>query len=115
MPFVSESQRRYCWIKYNADIRRGIKPSWDCHEFEKEGRKTSRRSTSRRKSHSRSTSRRSTSRRKSTSPKNTPYGTLGKMSRGQRQYSRQKVGRKIYKGSRGGSYVKVNSKKVYIY
>ena len=36
MPFVSESQRRACWAKYNKDISADRKPAWDCKAWEKE-------------------------------------------------------------------------------
>lgn len=35
MPFLSEKQRRLCWIKYYNDIINGNKPKWDCYEWEK--------------------------------------------------------------------------------
>lgn len=35
MPFVSDKQRKYCWVKYNEDLKSNRKPKWDCHKFAK--------------------------------------------------------------------------------
>lgn len=39
MPFVSEKQRRLCWLKYNQDLNEGKSPKWDCKKWEKETKK----------------------------------------------------------------------------
>jgi hypothetical protein len=44
MPFVSEAQRRKCWLLYNRAIKAGKIPQWDCHEFETGQRKISKKS-----------------------------------------------------------------------
>ena len=36
MPFVSEKQRRLCWLLYTRNMKKGKKPSWDCHEWSRE-------------------------------------------------------------------------------
>ena len=36
MPFLSEKQRKACWAQYHRDLRAGIKPRWDCKEWEAE-------------------------------------------------------------------------------
>jgi len=97
MPFTSEAQRKYCWVKYNQDIRDGKTPSWDCDKWENES-KRSKRSKSKSK------------RRSKRSPR------LTKMSKKARTSMRRKVSRtrKIYTGNRGGKYVLVKGKKIYV-
>lgn len=34
MPFISNEQRRACWIKYHQELLAGLKPKWDCYEFQ---------------------------------------------------------------------------------
>lgn len=36
MPFVSEAQRKKCYMLYNQDIKAGRTPQWNCKEWEKE-------------------------------------------------------------------------------
>lgn len=36
MPFVSEAQRKKCYVLYTKDIKEGRKPKWDCKEWENE-------------------------------------------------------------------------------
>lgn len=96
MPFVSESQRKYCWVKYNQDIRDGKKtPLWDCQKWEKESPRSFKKSKSKR--------------RKRTS-------RLTTMSKKARKSMRRKVSktRKIHTGVRGGKYVLVKGKKIYV-
>ncbi len=35
MPFQSENQRKKCWRMYHQDLKRGVKPKWNCSEWEK--------------------------------------------------------------------------------
>ncbi len=39
MPFVSENQRRKCWVMYNKDKKEGRKPKWDCRKWERHTKK----------------------------------------------------------------------------
>lgn len=36
MPFLSESQRRYCWVLYTKAKKEGKEPQWDCRKWEHE-------------------------------------------------------------------------------
>lgn len=49
MPFVSESQRKKCWVLYNQAIAKGKKPTWDCKKWEEETKKSKKKSNSSRK------------------------------------------------------------------
>ena len=33
MPFVSEKQRRYCYVLQKKSLRKGQRPLWDCKKF----------------------------------------------------------------------------------
>lgn len=105
MPFTSEVQRKYCWVRYNQDIRDGKKPSWDCEKWEKNSPKTFRK-----KSRKRSKKKSKKSYHKKRSPR------LTTMSKKARTSMRRKVSktRKIHTGARGGKYVLVKGKKIYV-
>ena len=100
MPFLSDNQRKYCWVKYNQDIRNGKKPSWDCNEWEKNTPKNIKRSL-----------RKSTNKSKSFS--NSRLTDMTKYSRTKMRSLISKK-RKIYTGTRGGKYVIVKGKKIYV-
>jgi hypothetical protein len=36
MPFVSEAQRKKCYVLYTKDVKAGRKPKWDCKQWEKD-------------------------------------------------------------------------------
>jgi hypothetical protein len=36
MPFVSEAQRKKCYVLYNRDIKAGRTPKWNCKVWEDE-------------------------------------------------------------------------------
>ncbi|MDD4930526.1 MAG: hypothetical protein PHG66_00025 [Candidatus Colwellbacteria bacterium] len=103
MPFTSEAQRKYCWVRYNQDIRDGKKPSWDCEKWERETSPRQRKNLKKCKCRSRSSSRRKSPR-------------LSKMSPKERSSMRRRVSktRKIHTGARGGKYVIVKGKKIYV-
>lgn len=107
MPFSSESQRKLCWVKYNQDIRDGRKPSWDCSKWSHDmGKKISK-------------SRRSRSKRRSKRSNSNPRkrsSKLSSLSKKDRESMRRQVSktRKIYTGLRGGKYVLVKGKKIYV-
>lgn len=103
MPFTSEAQRKYCWVRYNQDIRDGKKPSWDCEKWERE----TKRSKKKLRKSSRKGSRRSRNKRSS---------RLTTMSKKSRTSMRIRVSKKrrIYTGARGGKYVLVKGKKIYV-
>lgn len=107
--FVSEAQRRLCWVKYNRDIRDGKKPAWDCSRKEKEtdkplsyyhrrGCKCDKRSFKK-------------SRRRS--PNLTPIKSMSKNKRNSLLKSISRT-RKVRTGPRGGKYVLVKGKKIYV-
>ncbi len=108
MPFRSEAQRRLCWTKYNRDIRDGRKPEWDCHAWEEEthdkplpyyNRKGCKCNEG--------------SFKKNRNPILTP---IKKMSRKKRKSMHRSLSRsrKIRTGPRGGKYVLVKGKKIYV-
>jgi len=35
MPFKSAAQRRSCYLKYYNDLKKGIRPSWRCPEWDR--------------------------------------------------------------------------------
>ncbi len=35
MPFVSEAQRRRCYVNMKRDLSIGITPKWDCVKYDK--------------------------------------------------------------------------------
>lgn len=115
MPFVSDSQRKFCWVKYNRDIREGKKPKWDCAEWERSN-KSSKRHSKRSSKNIKSSKQRSKSINKNTIVYRSPR--LSDMSKNSRRYMRSKVskslGRKIHTGARGGKYILVNGRKVYV-
>lgn len=36
MPFVNQEQRAACWDKWNQAKKQGVKPKWNCPEWEKD-------------------------------------------------------------------------------
>lgn len=36
MPFKSQAQQKLCWLKYNRDIKKGVKPKWQCPKWQQE-------------------------------------------------------------------------------
>jgi hypothetical protein len=87
MPFKSLAQRRACWAQYHRDIKAGRKPSWDCHEWEhvtEKGTKLPERIRS---------------------PKKKSYTRLSPKKDRKRQ---------IHIGPRGGKYMMVKGRKVYV-
>lgn len=98
MPFVSDNQRKFCWTKYNRDVREGKTPKWNCSEWEHSTRRIKRSNKQRSKSIN----------KKYRSPR------LSDMSKNSRRYMRSKVNKKIYTGVRGGKYVLINGRKIYV-
>lgn len=107
MPFKSRAQMKKCWVEYNRAVREGRRPKWDCHEWSRETKNKlpsysrSRRSRKRRRS------------RKSRQPRLTPLGDMSGQKKAalERKISKS---RKIHEGPRGGKYVIVKGKKVYV-
>ena len=91
MPFVSENQRKYCWVKYYNDIKNGNIPDWDCNEWEHSSPKKS--------------------------PKRSKKKSLRKslsLKKKNKSRSKSPVTRKIYIGPRGGKYIIFKGKKMYV-
>jgi ubiquitin C-terminal hydrolase len=36
MQFKSLAQQKLCWLKYNRDVKKGVKPKWNCPKFQQE-------------------------------------------------------------------------------
>lgn len=84
MPFVSNAQRRKCYLIQRQMNQQGMISNWDCSEFEKASPKRK-------------------SVKKSPKTKKTPKKLKKKIN-----------GEEVFKGVRGGTYVIRNNKKVYI-
>lgn len=85
MPFVSEAQRRKCYVIQRQMNEKGLVSKWDCHKF---GLETPKKSAS----------------PKRVSPKRTSPKKSGKNSRGEQ----------VFEGVKGGKFVMRKNKKVYI-
>lgn len=33
MPFGSDAQRAYCWMKFNEELKENIVPAWNCSTY----------------------------------------------------------------------------------
>ena len=91
MPFKSLAQRRACWAQYHRDIKAGRKPSWECSKWEHETKKGAKLPEKIRSL-------------KKKSPKKS-YTRLS---------PKKDIKRKMHVGPRGGRYVMVKGKKVYV-
>jgi hypothetical protein len=87
MPFVSEAQRRKCYVLQRQMNEKGLVSNWDCKKFGEESRRSGTRSAARRKSS-----------KKALSPKK----------------QRNLNGEQTFQGPRGGKYVLRKNKKVYL-
>ncbi|AYV81350.1 MAG: hypothetical protein Harvfovirus28_15 [Harvfovirus sp.] len=68
MPFKSTKQRAACWAQYKRDTDAGVKPKWDCKEWEhetKQSRLPTYKRGGRSKSKRKSTSKKRSSKRRS--------------------------------------------------
>lgn len=98
MPFKNQAQVRACFAQYHRDIKAGRVPAWDCYKWLDETPK-------RIKSGSKSKSRKS---RRSNSSKSRSRTSKSRLS------PKRSRKRKVYTGSRGGKYVIVKGRKIYI-
>lgn len=93
MPFVSEAQRRKCYLMQREANEKGLISSWDCKKFGEEKQSSRRRS-----------------RRKSKPNQSTPK----KAGTARADGNAEENGQPIYVGPKGGKYVIRKNKKVYL-
>ena len=93
MPFVSEAQRRKCYVMQRQMNEKGLVSKWDCHKFGMEETPASPRRASPRRA--------SPKRRRSPGASSKKVGT-------------NKKGEQIFEGVKGGKFVLLKNKKVYI-
>lgn len=87
MPFVSEAQRRKCYVIQKQMNEQGLVSNWNCKEFEK------------------------------ASPKKSPKTKKSPVKSAKKSPKKLKMkvnGEQVFKGVRGGKYVMRKNKKVYI-
>lgn len=84
MPFVSEAQRKKCYVIQRQMNEKGLVSDWDCKEF---GRKT---------------------------PKKSPVKRIARRTKSIPKKFGVKSGEQVYQGVRGGKYVIRKNKKVYL-
>lgn len=89
MPFKNKAQVRACFAQYHRDIKAGRVPSWDCYKWLEETSGTLKEKRSKTRSKRRSKG------RNYLSPKRSPK-------------------RKVHTGPRGGKYVIVKGRKIYV-
>ena len=87
MPFVSEAQRRKCYVIQRQMNEKGLVSKWDCHKFGLEKTPTKRVASPKR-----------------SSPKRTSPKKAGKNSKGEQ----------VFEGVKGGKFVMRKNKKVYV-
>jgi hypothetical protein len=96
MPFVSEAQRRKCYVIQRQMNELGLVSKWDCKEF---GKKTSPKKVAR---------------KSSKKVKKSPRVSTKRVKSSTKRVNGVKSGEQVFIGARGGKYVIRKNKKVYV-
>lgn len=129
MPFKSKSQRRACWAQYHRDVKAGRKPAWDCYEWESKTTDKSlpeylpkKKAVAKRPLKSKS---KKVTKSKTKRMRKSKKGSIRKSKKASLRKSKQSSSyarlspkkdrkRKVHIGSRGGKYVVIKGRKIYV-